>query len=218
MCRCLDCQWIKKESLTCTAPGYRSRPQLTPKRVWRTRTCRHFSPKLYCIAGKMFLQWLEKAFPAVSFEDWSAPCRTYLEIKLGEMGFKVSKKLIHSHLALHPEWNIRPQDYRLLDGSGKHICWVDVRYAEKMKNGCYSLEEKKYREFLLISEDSKLPTYLVIYAGGDFDRFWWTKLDNGSDPSKLHCEKDISFSAEIVRLIHSHDFGLLPRSEKTLQF
>ena len=199
MCRCLDCQWFKKASLTCAAPGYRSRPELTPKRVWRTRTCRYFSPKLYCIAGRRFLEWMGENLPGVGFEDWSAPCRTYLEIKLGEQGYKVSEKLIRRYLASYPEWNIRPQDYRLLNSnSGNYICWVDVRYAEQMKNGYYSLDEQKFRDFLFISEDSRLPTYLVIYAGGDFNRFWWARLEKDSN---LSCELGISFPAEISRLI-----------------
>jgi hypothetical protein len=201
MCRCLECKWFEKTNLSCTAPNYKSKPQLTPKRVWRTRTCRYFSPKLYCIAGKRFLEWLSGNLPDVEFEDWSQPCRLYAEVKLRDLGYRVNEKEIRRYIALHPEFNIRPQDYRLHKrGSKSYICWVDVRYIEQMENGYYSLDDKKFKDFLFISEDSKLPTYIVIFAAGDFNRFWWAKLDKAVG-SQFPCQPNISFPVEINRLI-----------------
>ncbi|MEM2934573.1 MAG: hypothetical protein QXL78_06570 [Methanocellales archaeon] len=201
MCRCLECKWFIKSSLSCTAPGYKSKPQLTPKRVWRTRTCRYFSPKLYCIAGRRFLEWMRDNLPGIGFEDWSQPCRLYAEIKLRDLGYRVNEKQIRSYIAQYPEFNIRPQDYRLLNRDSQfQICWVDVRYAEQMENGYYSLDPKKFRDFLFISEDSKLPTYIVVYAAGDFNRFWWAKLDRAKGP-ELFCQAGNSFPAEINKLI-----------------
>ncbi len=153
------------------------------------------------MAGKRFLEWMREKLPDVAFEDWSHPCRLYAEIKLRDLGYKINEKEIRRYIALHPEFNIRPQDYRLLERDSKsYICWVDVRYAEQMENGYYSLDGKKFKDFLFISEDSGLPTYIVIYAAGDFNRFWWAKLDKAGGP-ELNCQPEISFSAEINRLI-----------------
>ncbi len=113
-------------------------------------------PAPYEDAEKNFPRWLSKLLPSVDCEDWrelswSRLCDKYPNQR--ELIKRWKKKE-----------NFSP-DYKIVwKKRHQYLCWVDVKWTPKVKD-TFNLNWKKRDRYLLVSWDTKLPVYIVVFTG-----------------------------------------------------
>ena len=143
-----------------------------------------------------FENWVKRSLPFIELEDWRIP------IIHRKKGRRVLRKQYPKYAKLIDRWEKRgitaTPDY-LLRFKGQSILWVDVKDTQPPIHNPFNLNATKYTNYLSVSDDTGIPSSIVVFQMGDCNpRMWGYILPKQYNHIPL---SDIStFELEIIRL------------------